>query len=136
MSEENEMTEYILGESFQCLTKENFWNELYAKYPGEVQQFCDWVDKYKQSINWVLLFGQSEMTVDMAPKFHEIPIAMQIGIFLQYVSESGARYSIELEVGDADDFNRIPLAIKEFFAWEHQNSYDDKMAGKYMDSDG
>lgn len=73
------------------LTKENFWNELMTKYPAEMERFCKWVDEYKKRVNWTSLFHERlhfpEGYDELAPKFHEIPVAMQIGIFLQFMSE-------------------------------------------------
>lgn len=84
------------------LTKENFWNELYAQYPEAVQQFCDWIDQYKTENNWVQLFNSGAVMAKSshgvfepshyttsAPKFHDLPLAMQTGIWIQFVQERG-----------------------------------------------
>lgn len=34
------------------LNKENFWDELYKKYPKGMKVFCDWIDEYKKQNNW------------------------------------------------------------------------------------
>jgi hypothetical protein len=73
------------------LTKENFWNELQKKYPVEMKKFCDWVDEYKKRVEWETLFavhvrGYKDYK-GATPKFHEIPVAMQIGIFFQFTTE-------------------------------------------------
>jgi hypothetical protein len=73
------------------LTKENFWNEMEQKYPKAMAHFKEWIDKYKVINNWEDLFndgweidsyGGTNKTV--APKYHELPIAMQFGIFIEY----------------------------------------------------
>ena len=73
----------------ESLTKENFWNELYAKYPKGTQVFCDWIDKYKKSVNWTDLFrdhlnGDAKFS---SPKYHDLPYAMQMGIWFQFEQE-------------------------------------------------
>lgn len=84
------------------LNKENFWNELQEKYPDGMKVFCDWIDKYKKENNWNILFNNGKQknygtnfnrptdkngnwTHDI--KFHDIPLAMQIGIWIEFVSE-------------------------------------------------
>lgn len=105
------------------LTKENFWNDLYKRYPGEVQKFCDWIDEYKKQNNWTDLFNevQSEYPAlrTKAPKFHDLPIAMQIGIFLQFIAETDKAYELELPtIESIEDINKIPELIKEWFFYE------------------
>jgi hypothetical protein len=83
----------------ETLTKENFWNEMEQKYPKAMAHFQNWIDEYKVANDWEYLFnanwnkepfsnyiGGPEVTV--ASKYHELPIAMQFGIFLEYVSAS------------------------------------------------
>ncbi len=104
----------------KTLTKENFWNDLYKKYPDEVQVFCNWIDGYKERVKWNQLFNHgSPHYADMGwhnPKFHDLPIAMQFGIFLQFISEVGG--SIEIDVQDINSFDelQIPEGIDEYFA--------------------
>lgn len=77
------------------LNKENFWDELYADYPEAVQVFCDWIDKYKAENNWDELFNgglllhpshPSDIQTS-SPKFHDLPHALQMGIWIQFVQE-------------------------------------------------
>jgi len=110
----------------ESLTKENFWNELHDKYTAEVEDFCKWIDQYKARIFWPLLFEYKEM------KYHNLPIAMQIGIFLQYVSENGSRHGIEIPIiTHQDDFERIPYVIKDFFRSKHNDVLMDNEVGKF-----
>lgn len=73
------------------LTKENFWNDLVLKYPEQMNTFMVWIDEYKARVNWGSLFNRnihhplSEAT--LTPKFHELPTAMQIGIFFEFTTE-------------------------------------------------
>lgn len=139
MSEENEMTEYIMGESFPCLTKENFWNDLFQKYPTATKIFCQWIDRYKESVNWVLLFGQDERTRDMTPKFHQIPIAMQMGILLQFALENGKFYS-DLDIASCDGIDGWKSTITNFFRTANVDdgavSLQNSPIEETMDSDG
>lgn len=106
------------------LTKENFWNELHEKYPKSVQQFCDWIDKYKKKVDWNKLFNSDSDWQDAngknapAPKFHDLPIAMQIGILLQYMSEKPIKYGIIMP-DIAHNFTSFPELIKDFFSSEN-----------------
>jgi len=79
----------------ETLTKENFWNEMEQKYPKAMKHFQNWIDGYKRANYWSNLFnegiswhwnGVGEQITE-APKYHELPIAMQFGIFAQYYSE-------------------------------------------------
>lgn len=62
------------------LTKENFWDEMSQKYPKATAHFKLWVDQYKSEHDWASMFGHLEYK-----KYHELPIAMQFGIFLEYL---------------------------------------------------
>lgn len=83
------------------LTKENFWNNLHAKYPEQMKRFCDWIDAYKKRVHWMALFYKDV-------KYHDLPFAMQLGIFLQYLSENDDHMSI-----DRVDFDLIPSRCME-----------------------
>lgn len=74
------------------LTKENFWNDLQERYPEKMKEFCDWIDEYKKENNWNSLFkplpGYTGGAVGFKyPKYHDLPFAMQVGIFIQFVDE-------------------------------------------------
>lgn len=85
------------GKIPDSLTKENFWNKLYEDYPEEMKKFCDWIDEYKKRVNWNFLFQDIEIREDhtwklvhsQKRKFHDLPIAMQTGIFYQYLCDLG-----------------------------------------------
>lgn len=74
-------------ENWESLTKEDFWNDLYDKYPLEMKVFCDWIDKYKKEVDWNNLFSNSEIDGECYVKFHDIPNAMQVGIFIAFTQE-------------------------------------------------
>lgn len=63
------------------LTKEDFWDPLEAKYPELVGEFKKWIDEYKQRVGWEHIFFSFV-------KYHDLPVAVQIGIFFQYMAET------------------------------------------------
>ena len=68
------------------LTKENFWNEMQNKYPLAFKDFSTWIDNYKKANNWNSLFPITERKKHwMDIKFHHLPIAMQMGIWNEYL---------------------------------------------------
>lgn len=76
------------------LNKENFWNDWYRSHPEAVDLFCKWIDEYKRNIGWNDLFADLRGTIKYKPgvnhfttKFHDIPIAMQFGILMQFFHE-------------------------------------------------
>ncbi len=84
------------------LNKENFWDDLYKKYPKGVDVFCDWIDEYKKKNNWLSLFTHRYKvhitdTQEKYPKFHDLPLAMQIGIWIEFVIDRGG---CEWEIDD------------------------------------
>lgn len=95
------------------LTKENFWDQLMEKYPEEMKRFCSWIDGYKERTDWKRLFNTGTdytgyigipgkpvtefKKVREAPKYHDLPIAMQFGIFLQFAKESWVDKQIDGE---------------------------------------
>jgi hypothetical protein len=90
----------------ETLTKENFWNGMMEKYPKATKSFCDWIDEYKKAVNWDKLFnphyntsnirraGNGEITsIDYsAPKYHDLPYAMQYGIWIEYCRQHLSDY--------------------------------------------
>lgn len=89
----------------QTLTKENFWNRMMEQYPHATTAFCKWVDEYKKAVNWDKLFnhgithhvsGSAFKSTTSAPKFHDLPHAMQMGIWIEYISQrGGCQWEIE-----------------------------------------
>ncbi len=84
--------------SKETLTKENFWDEMEQKYPKAMAHFKQWIDQYKRDNNWGYVFNPeftiktisergnfSSLTHSWPPKYHELPIAMQFGIFTEYL---------------------------------------------------
>lgn len=135
------------------LTKENFWNECYSKWPGEMQVFCTWIDEYKKRVGWSALFKESDypfpdcnytpvVAADKnligarqyrVPKYHDLPIAMQIGIFLQFTFETHKRYDFFDGAGPLD-MDQFVAGIKDWFFHEHEHALRDQQQQK-LDSD-
>jgi hypothetical protein len=81
----------------QSLTKENFWDVLHARFPDAVDEFYKWIDEYKARNNWEGLIkpypikrepiedGKVEISFSTkSMKFHDLPYAMQYGIWAEY----------------------------------------------------
>lgn len=119
------------GREALSLTKENFWNELNElneKYPEQMVMFTKWIDEYKERIGWDTLFAHTThhdevrdpLAIDswkLNIKYHDLPIAMQLGIFLQYCLETPHRY--ELIEGMPGSMPLFAECIKAWFAAEH-----------------
>jgi hypothetical protein len=80
------------------LSKEGFWDALILDYPKQVKRFYDWIDHYEQRNDWDFLFLNNRMSrpfPEKLIKYHDLPVAMQIGIFLQYAAETVEQYPKE-----------------------------------------
>ncbi len=80
------------------LTKENLWDKLSEKYPGEMAHFATWIDKYMGMHKFGLFDANNRIP------FSELPFAMQLGIFIQYAAETGGGV-FELEVEHPNDMD-------------------------------
>lgn len=105
----------------QPLTKENFWNEIMKKFPKATKVFCEWIDEYKKEVNWVHLFNQEQFLVPDQVKFHDIPHAMQEGIWIEFVRQNIHKffeqpeysYSMDLEEDIKTVFAELEPLIDE-----------------------
>lgn len=103
------------------LTKENFWNKVNEAFPSEMEAFCKWIDEYKEKVEWKKLFNYGFPNHSRMgwhnPKFHDLPIAMQIGIFFQFAHEHGG--------GDNNDSVFAQYGNNTIFIdfWRHEISY-------------
>lgn len=77
----------------ETLTKENFWDEMSQKYPKAMKHFGEWIDQYKSEHDWDELFRGNKVFGEHtyyrskpSPKYHELPIAMQFGIFIEWAN--------------------------------------------------
>lgn len=116
------------------MTKENFWNEIEQRWPGEFIEFKEWIDEYKKQVQWESLFPilprEHHYT---AIKFHHLPDAMQLGVFIQYTKETPHRFDFIIEEGDT--FEKIIENIKEWFYEEHSWAESEHQEGKYLEDD-
>jgi len=76
----------------ETLTKENFWDELQQLYPEGMKVFSEWIDEYKKRVGWAHLFNSKFRETEIGriyqrPKYHDLPTAMQAGIFLEFVED-------------------------------------------------
>jgi hypothetical protein len=70
------------------MTKEQFWNPLEVSCPTVMERFKVWIDQYKSAVNWDLYFFHNDddgMGESYTYKFHDLPDAMQIGIFMEFM---------------------------------------------------
>jgi hypothetical protein len=91
-------TEEINVLLYDNLNKQNFWNDLKIKCPNAVAHFCIWIDQYKLVTDWNKLFNEKTIPppingysdiVLKAPKFHDLPVEMQLGILIRYFHSVG-----------------------------------------------
>lgn len=67
------------------LTKENFFDGLFERNPRAMEEFCRWVDRFKMDCDWLVLFADHHYGKELrSPKFHELPLTMQIGPIIQF----------------------------------------------------
>ena len=109
------------------MTKANFWNVLEAEYPEQTADFRRWLSEYARREGIDRLFdaqhsadgGQIRQTVTLIPVgFHDLPNAMQIGIFIQYTVETGAH---PFHCEDELTMEYWQIAIGQWFSREKEN---------------
>lgn len=97
----------------ESLTKENFWNELNNAYPEQMKEFCAWIDEYKKRVDWDGLFNGLKGPFTSSPKYHDLPIAMQLGIFWEFSMESAYDYQF---IKNCPNTKVWPLMIIQYFS--------------------
>lgn len=119
------------------LTKENFFNEMMELYPLAMKLFCNWVDEYKKAVNWNVLFNNGKeknygVNLNQLPnsktgrydhdiKFHDLPYAMQQGIWIEFVGQTLHHYFEQPEYQYSMDLEEdIKTVFKEL---EHELVY-------------
>lgn len=90
-----------------------FWTNLETKYPLGTQHFYNWVIAYKESVGWDRLFQPAKPGESLS--YFELPIALQIGIFLQYAADQGRPVSMG-RVDSVKDFYLLSTAIEHFIS--------------------
>ncbi len=70
----------------------NFWDKCMKLYPNSMQIFTAWIDNYKAKNNWNKLFNIGKPNYEERgwmhdPKYHDLPPAMQAGIWIEFAKE-------------------------------------------------
>ena len=91
------------------LTKAGFWEPLKEECPRGMKLFVEFIDKYKAENDWDTLFGP--FIYGEAPKYHDLPTAMQFGIFTEFVEGTG--FSLTM-LGDICNDTNIRMFFKTF----------------------
>ena len=124
------------------MTKEGFWADIAREYPEQMADFQVWLSEYRRREGWDELFNNgrscnatmdkyatAQTASDFGPdagirsfdhqvKFHNLPNAMQIGIFMQYTIEHGG-----VDLFDAVYFMEVAIrAIPKWFKAEKEFS--------------
>lgn len=92
------------------LNKKNIWNKLYKTCPKTMKKFCKWIDVYKKKYNWDDMFNagcetggwkfpNSKNGRTVAPKYHDLPLEMQVGILTKFFLEKKYNGSITISDG-------------------------------------
>jgi hypothetical protein len=106
----------------ESLTKENFWNDLRAKYPAAVDDFCKWIDQYKMEVCWDHLFLNELRFMEPAQyhgkeiKFHDLPFDMQAGILIRYIEEKEKGATVDRE----EYIDLLKHCLRQFFKEQHE----------------
>lgn len=106
---------------------DNFWYGIKEKYPEYFNDFSEWFKVYKEKVGWkkifneIVAFRMYASVVTKAPKFYKLPIAMQIGIFLQYVSEKKSSIDFKIHICKEND-KSLELILEDIEDWFKQQS--------------
>lgn len=76
-------------DSKQFLTKKDFWEPMERQCPKIIAKFKAWIDQYKKDVRWTnFIKPMPGYTGGMVGfkyyKYHDLPDAMQIGIWIEY----------------------------------------------------
>lgn len=117
------------------LTKKEFWDKLYEQYPDGVEVFCKWIDEYKKRVGWNSLFNEGHKLfsragdgngydptggVTKAPKFHDMPDSMQLGVLLEFALQYDAVTGHEWDIDDLFGYDFVK-SHTEFFKLLHED---------------
>lgn len=100
------------------MTKADFWDKIQLEYAEEMGEFKDWIDEYKRREEWDQYFNRF-CTEEQKIKFHHLPNAMQIGIFIQYTIEQGGE-SFFQPGAEMWTMGAMIHAIRQWFYDEHR----------------
>jgi len=107
-----------MGAVTVTMTKDDFWNPIESRSPKQFEKFKNWVDEYKKRVDWSELWQEGEYIPCIeikAPKVHELPDALQTGIFIQFITEIEPSYTLSLDFTNMDSVKR---GIRDWFEVE------------------
>lgn len=96
------------------LTKDEFWEPLKEECPRGMKMFGEFIDKYKEENDWENLFNCGvayDQESKPYVKYHDLPLAMQYGIFSEFVDGTG--FSVAMHWNICTEQN-IRLFFKTF----------------------
>ncbi len=99
----------------KSLTRENFWDEVEVKQPKAFNDFADWIDAYKKKVEWDKIFQKTakpDKSRMETLKFHDLPIAIQMGIIIEYFLEVADLDICGIDVETPNDLAKI---VRMFF---------------------
>ena len=118
------------------LNKTNFFTEdLRARYPVAMKTFAEWIDQYKIAMEWNVIFNDQEDytgTPGGAPKFHDLPFEMQVGILVRFIDEHNPsdlslHYFQEYYTQDLTDTTSVINWFANFLCWYDKDNNPDHL---------
>ena len=119
------------------MTKADFWDGIQSEYPEGMAEFNAWIEEFRRRADWEILFNCGHETnygpgdryewpyksnySRHYPRFHNLPNAMQIGIFIQYTIEQGGE-SFFQPGAEMWTMEGMIQAIRQWFYEEHRAS--------------
>jgi hypothetical protein len=98
-----------------------YWMDLQSQHPEKMGLFFRWLDKYAKDNKWSELFNYGSPSYAKMgwhhPKFFDMPIAMQAGIFAQFMAEQ-AEQSHATDKPKLSFFEHTAASIRRYFT-EH-----------------
>ena len=89
------------------INRENLFDGMTDKYPRGTKKFFDWLEKYKEEVDWSYLFSE-DIT------FSDLPVEMQKGIIHRFVREKFGTDMINFNVeGLKADFMKLIGKLEE-----------------------
>ena len=93
------------------LNEENIWGKMREHYPNAMDDFGDWMDKYKERVKWKTMFFKT--------KFHDIPAELQFGVMIQYFFEKkmidGMTFDMDRSIPTAINIKTFAKQIDYYF---------------------
>lgn len=111
------------------LNKKNFWNRIFETYPNACKEFCDWIDKWKEENGTQDWYFKTRIPgLEFNIKFHDYPLAMQAGIFIEFASNQGCSWETDLVEFD------LAIEIEEWMKHREEQILDDFLTNTNVDN--